>query len=195
MIAEKHWFKWGILFLGALWLLGCNPCTKRLALYRDSEPKNPPQQMALFIADPGLAALLPGAGPYPAGGCVWAPEGPAPQSEVYRLSLDRVDGRAVYQGLCLDTTPTYSLEVHPGARQLSLRLDQFGSWGHEKKVETLAVTPEPGGVYFVQPDCDALRDRQFVPKISRLGAPYTPQLKSQVQDWNRGHYRGRTLVD
>ena len=107
-------------------------CTKHLYLYRDTPQKMPPAEMALLIADPNLAqAALPGAN-LNLGGAPWAPEQPSYQTETYRLSIEDLDGQKVYQGQCLDTTPTYAVEMRPGNRRIAVRVDLLGPEGQEK---------------------------------------------------------------
>ena len=185
-------------FLAACWLLaGCNLCTKHLYLYRDAEPKSlPAGEMALLLTDPGLAAAVTsGAGGFPEGGCKWDQDQSIHEADTYRLSLDRVDDKRVYQGRCLDVTPTYSLEVRPGARRVQARLDLYGSWGTERTREVKEIDLAGGGVYFLQPDCTALQNRQFVLQVRRLPEAYTPQLRTKVTDWNRQHDKTRKLAD
>ena len=194
---EWAWLAW-LAFLAALWLVaGCDLCTKHLYLYRDTEARSlPPTEMALLITDPGVAAAATsGAGGFPAGGCKWDQDQSVHESDTYRLSLDRVDDKRVYQGRCLDVPPTYSLEVRPGARRLHLKMDLYGSWGMERQREEKEVNLAPGGVYFLQPDCAALQERQFVLKIVRLPETYTPEVRTRVADWNRQHDRSRKLAD
>ena len=137
-------------------LSGCldNLCTKRLYIYRDAEPKSlPPADMALLIADPAIvAALLPEAAPKITRGLPWAPEQPAYASDFYQLSIDGLDDRLVYQGLCLNITPSYVCEVRPGSRRVMASLNLFGPWGQQSVKDNASLTLEPGGVYFLYPD-------------------------------------------
>jgi hypothetical protein len=187
------------LMLAGVWLAaGCaSLCNKHLALYRDTEAKGPsPAGQALVLTDPQLVqVVLPGSGLQVAGGLPWAPEQPSYETDYYRLSVDRVDGIPVYQGKCLDTTPTFSLEMRPGPRRLLVRLDLYGPGGHDKVQETANLNLEAGGVYFLYPDPEAARNRQLVLKVQRLPGAYDPGLRTRIMDWNRGHYPGRNLAD
>jgi hypothetical protein len=146
----------------------------------------PPSSLALIITDPNLATgVLATPGPYPRGGCQWAPEQPFYQEFYYRLSLDAMDGKAVYQGMCLDTLPTYACEVRPGPRRLNLRLTILGPEGIENFKDVAPLDLQPGGVYFLQPDCEALGSKHFRLKWQRLPEPYTPELRGRVLDWQR----------
>jgi hypothetical protein len=188
---------WLALLAGAWLLAGCSQlCTKRLYLYRDAEAKGRPTSgQALLITDPQLAQALAPAAVNLQGGLPWAPEQPFYESDYYQLSMEAVDDQPVYQGLCLDTTPTYSLEVRPGARRLRLSLNLFGPWGREKVQEVAAVNLVPGGVYFLSPEMDAAKSRHLVLKVQRLPQEYDAQLRTRVMDWNRQHLTGRTIAD
>ncbi|MBI4795619.1 MAG: hypothetical protein HY790_07235 [Deltaproteobacteria bacterium] len=180
------------------WLLGCtNLCTKRLYLYRDApEKRQAPANMTLLITDPNLArAVMAGRLSSLDAGCPWAEEKPAYEADAYRLSIDGFDGKPVYQGLCMDTTPTYACEVRPGSRQARLRLDLFGPWGHESKKEMINLTLEAGKSYFLRPDSEALQNKIFVLKVDSLPDAYTPELRARVGDWERRHSKGRDLAD
>jgi hypothetical protein len=189
----------GLAFLAGAWLLaGCaSLCTKHLALYRDVEAKSlPTSAQVLVLTDPQLVQAVTSApGLNLAAGLPWAPEQPFYNTDYYRLSVDKVDGMPVYQGKCLDTTPTYSLEVRPGERRLLARLDLFGPGGHEKVQEVASLTLEAGGVYFLSPESEPLRNRQLVLKVQRLPQAYDAGLRTRVMDWNRQHYQGRNLAD
>lgn len=200
MLARKWhgiWWLWLALLAGAWLLAGCSElCTKRLYLYRDTEVKGRPTSgQALLITDPQLAQALAPAASDLKGGLPWAPEQPFYESDYYRLSVEAVDDKSVFQGLCLDTTPTFSVEVHPGARRLRARLDLFGSWGREKVQEVTAVNLEAGGVYFLSPENDAVKNRQLVLKVRRLPVAYDAGLRTRVLDWNRQHLTGRSIAD
>ena len=180
-------------------LSGCldNLCTKRLYLYRDAEPKSlPPADMALLIADPAIVtAVIPEAAPKVTGGLPWAPEQPFYEEDYYQLSIDRLDGRPVYQGLCMDVTPTDVCEVRPGSRLVLARLKLFGAWGQKSVKENASLTLKPGGVYFLHPDWDAAAAS---PKTLRLKAEplpvsYNAALRSKLMDWLRQHTKGRSL--
>ena len=114
---------------------------------------------------------------------------------MYRLSMDRVDDKPVYQGLCMDTTPAYACEVRPGSRQVLLRLDIFGSWGQERVREVTRLTLEPGKCYFLRPDCAELKNRRLLLKVDPLPDAYTPELRARIADWERRHSKGRDLAD
>jgi hypothetical protein len=90
-------------------------CEKHLYIFRETPEKSPPGATALVITDPTLAAaLVPEASARISQGLPWAPEQLEHQTDAYRLSLTQVDGRQVYQGLCLDTLTTEVCEVRPG---------------------------------------------------------------------------------
>jgi hypothetical protein len=195
----KKWAALLILTLLAvpLVLCGCldNLCTKRLYIYRDAEPKSlPPAEMALLIADPAIvSAVLPGAAPKIAPGLPWAPEQPNYASDFYRLSIDEVDGRGVYQGLCMNVTPTDVCEVRPGARRVTARLELMGPGGREGRRDTASLPLEPGGIYFLHPDWDAAAQKVLKLQVQRLPAPYTAAVRAKLIDWLRGHTQGRSL--
>jgi len=197
----KYWKGKALLFLAALlagtWLLGCtNLCTKRLYLYRDtSEKRLAPANMALLIANPNLArAVSTDAISIPPGG-QWAGDKPGHETDAYRLSIEGLDGKVVYQGLCMDITPTDACEVKPGVREVMVRLDLFGPWGHEKKKEIVRLTLEPGKSYFFRPDAEALQQKNLALKVDVLKDAYTPELRARVVDWERRHSQGRSLED
>jgi hypothetical protein len=188
---------WLLLVAGVLGLTGCaNLCTKHLLLYREAAAKGQPTSgQALLITDPQLAQVLaPGAANLNQT-LPWAPDQPFYQSDCYQLSMDRVEDQPVYQGLCLDTTSTYSLEVHPGARRLNLRLDLFGPWGKEAVREVTTVDLKAGEVYFLYPEGGAAQKRQLVLKVQPLLKGYDAQVRQRVMDWNRQHYPARTIAD
>lgn len=180
-----------------LWFMGCELCTRRLYLYRDTPEKiTPATNSALLITDPNMArAVMDRSHEYLSPGCQWAEEKPAYETDEYTLSIDRLDGKPVYQGLCLDTTPTYVCEVRPGPREVRVRLDLFGSWGREKKMEVTKLTLEPGKCYFLRPDGQELQNKNFVLKVDFLPDAYTPELRARVVDWERTHSKGRSLTD
>ncbi|MEW6658883.1 MAG: hypothetical protein AB1424_09505 [Thermodesulfobacteriota bacterium] len=185
--------------LAGSWLLGgCESiCSKRLGLYRDTPEKaQSTANMALLVTNPNLAqAVLSGSGSYQGDGSQWMSEEKVQEGDVYRLSMDRVDDKPLYQGLCMDTTPTYACEVRPGSRQVLLKLDIFGSWGQERVRETARLTLEPGKCYFLRPDWEELRNRRLLLKVEPLPDAYTPELRARVAAWERGHSKGRDLVD
>lgn len=180
--------------LVGLWLAGCALCTKRLYVYRDTPEKSPPASLALLVTDPNLAQTV-GSVPrgYSASACPWAPEQASYETDSYRLSIEALDGKTVYQGLCLDVTPTFACEVHPGARQVRVRIDTFGPGGNDKLRGEQTITLEAGGVYFLWPDCDALKAGQFSLKMERLPEPYTAAAYTRLKDWESVHTRGRSL--
>lgn len=185
-------------FLAGAWLLGCtNLCTKRLYLYRDtSEKRLAPANMALLIANPNLARAVsadPLSTPGPGG--QWAEDKPGHETDAYRLSIDSLDGKVIYQGLCMDITPTDACEVKPGVREVMVRLDLFGPWGHEKKKEIIRLTLEPGKIYFFRPDPEELQKKNLALKVDPLKDAYTPALRAKVVDWERRHSQGRSLED
>jgi hypothetical protein len=166
-------------------------------VYRDTPQKSlPTSNLALLITDPDLVrAVMPGAARELEAGGRWAPEQLAHESEAYRLSLEDLDGKPVYQGLCLDVVPTYACEVRPGTRQVRARMDLFGPWGHEKVIAAAQLTLEPGGCYFLRPDADALKDKQLILKAARLPEAYSAQLRTRLIDWERQHSKGKSIAD
>jgi hypothetical protein len=185
------------LWLGlaaSLWLLaGCGLCTKRLYLYRDTPQKMPPAEMALLIADPNLAqAALPDAN-LNLGGAQWAPEQPSYQTESYRLAIEDLDGQKVYQGLCLDTTPTYAVETRPGNRRIAVRVDLLGPEGQEKFRSSVQFDLQAGKVYFLRPDWEALHNRRLTIKMESLPEAYTPQVRARLVDRRRQTTRTASL--
>jgi len=178
-------------------LAGCldNLCTKRLYLYRDAEPKSlPPADMALLIADPAIVtALLPEAAPKVTGGLPWAPEQPFYEEDYYQLSIDELDGRPVYQGLCMNITPTDVCEVRPGSRQVLARLKLFGAWGQKSVIDNASLNLKPGGVYFLHPDWQGASQKTLRLQVDPLPASYDAALRSKLMDWLRRHTTGRSL--
>jgi hypothetical protein len=197
MRPKVFWLRLWVLIIIAGCVAGCaGLCTKHLYIFRGVEAKNPPPaQSALLITDPALAAAVSPGRAYPAGGCHWDEEQGVQQFETYRLSLDHVDDKPVYQGRCLDTKPTHSLELPAGRHRVEGRMDLYGSFGQERRRETKELDLAPGAVYFVQPDCRALTEHQFILKVQRLPEPYSPQLRTRVADWNRQHDKSRQLAD
>ena len=174
-------------------LAGCNLCTKHLYLYRDTPQKMPPAQMALLLADPNLAeAVLPGA-PLNLRGAQWAPEQPYHQTEAYRLSIEEVDGQKVYQGLCLDTTPTYALEMQPGRRRIAVSVELLGPQGRERFRDTIQLTLDAGRVYFLRPDWAELQNRRLALKMEILPEAYTPQVRARLVEHRRQTTRTASL--
>jgi hypothetical protein len=185
------------LIAAASLLPGCldNLCTKRLYIYRDAEPKSPPPaDLALLIADPAIvAALVPEAGAQATGGMPWATEQPAYASDVYQLSIDGLDGRLVYQGLCMNITPTFFCEVRPGSRQVLASLNLFGPWGRESVKDTASLTLEPGGVYLLSPDWAVAGQKTLRLQVKRLPVSYDAAFRAKLIDWQRLHTQGRSL--
>jgi hypothetical protein len=180
-----------------LLLSGCldNLCTKRLYLYRDTEQKSlPPADMALLITDPAiLAALLPEAAAKVPRGLPWAPEQPNYASDFYQLSVDGLDDRLVYQGRCMNITPTTVCEVRPGSRRVMARLDLVGPWGQERVKENASLTLVPGGVYFLYPDWPGVSKRILRLQAERLPVSYNAAWRAKLMDWLRRNTHGRSL--
>jgi hypothetical protein len=178
-------------------LPGCldNLCTKRLYIYRDTEPKSPPPaDTALLIADPAIvAALLPGAQPKVSQGLPWAPEQLAYAQDYYQLSIDGLDDRLVYQGLCMNITPSFVCEVRPGSRRVLASLNLFGPWGRQSVKDTASLTLEPGGVYFLYPDWEGASQKTLRLKAGRLPVSYDAALRAKLIDWLRRNTQGRSL--
>ena len=187
-----------LALLAALCLLpGCldNLCTKRLYIYRDAEQKSPPPaDTALLIADPAIVtALAPDAAAKLPRGLPWAPEQPAYASDCYQLSIDGLDDRLVYQGLCMNITPSYVCEVGPGSRRVLASLNLFGPWGRQSVKDTTSLTLEPGGVYFLYPDEEGASKKTLRLKAERLPVSYTADLRAKLIDWLRRNTQGRSL--
>lgn len=178
-------------------LAGCldNLCTKRLYIYRDVEQKSlPPDGMALLISDPAIvAALYPEAASKVSQGMPWAPEQPAYASDFYQLSIDGLDGRRLYQGRCLDITPSYVCEVRPGSRQVMASLKLVGPWGQRNGKDSAALTLEPGGLYFLHPDWDGAAQKTLRLQAQRLPASYDAAGRAKLIEWLRHHTQGRSL--
>jgi hypothetical protein len=178
-------------------LSGCldNLCKQRLYLYRDAEPKSPPPTAtALLIADPEIiAAVIPAAASKISRGLPWAAEQPSYTSDCYQLSVDGLDGTLVYQGRCMNITPTSVCEVKPGSRQVLAKLALFGPWGQQSVKNTTPLTLEPGGVYFLHPDWDAASNKTLRLQVERLPVTYDAALRAKLMDWLRSHTQGRSL--
>ncbi len=194
-IKGKSWFLFWSLAAALGLLAGCTSlCTKRLNVYRDSVEKSPPAGLALLITDPAVAqavASLPQS--YEASGCQWAPEQPSYETNCYRWSLATMDGKPIYQGLCMDTPPTYACEVHPGTRQAGVRIDVFGPGIRDKLSAQQTVTLAPGACYFIWPDCSALRGGQAILRVERLPETYDAGRRARLVTWERAHSQGRTM--
>lgn len=187
------------LLAGLVVLPGCldNLCKLRLYLYRDVEQKSlPPEQMALLITDPALvAAVAPEAAAKLPAGLPWAPEQPNYEKDYYQLFIDGLDGHAVYQGRCLNITPTDICEVRAGARQVTASLGLFGPSGRQNFKDSASLTLEPGGVYFLYPDWQAAAQETFRLKAQRLPAQYDAALRAAVMAWLHRHTQNRSLED
>jgi len=186
-----------VILAGLVLLPGCldNLCKLRLYLYRDVEQKSlPPTEMALLISDPAiLTALLPEAAAIVPPGLPWAPEQPNYASDFYQLSIDGLDGQLVYQGRCMNITPTYVCEVRPGSRRVMAGLALFGPWGQERVKDNASLNLEPGGVYFLYPDWGEASQRRLLLKAAPLPASYNAALRAKLMDWLRRNTQGRSL--
>jgi hypothetical protein len=184
------------LILGVMALAGgCSGplCKKHLYIFRETPQKSPPGVTALVITDPNLAAaLVPEASARVSTGLPWAPEQLAHQTDAYRLSLTKVDGRNVYQGLCLDTLTTDVCEVRAGSRRLSLKVMLYGPWGRRSQREDLGVDLVAGTVYFLRIEGAGGPEGPVRVTSERLGA-YTPEFRQRLLDWQRRHTTGRSL--
>jgi hypothetical protein len=198
-LASKNTALLLLLAAGLVVLPGCldNLCKQRLYLYRDLEQRSlPPTDMALLIADPAIVAvLIPEAASKLPRGLPWAPEQPNYDTDYYRLSIDGLDDRLIYQGRCMDITPTYICEVRPGARRVMARLDRFGPWGRQSHKDNASLTLEPGGVYFFYPDWQEAADKMLRLKVQRLPVRYDAALRAEVMAWLHRNTRGRSLED
>ncbi len=176
------------------WLVGCavSLCTKHLYIFRDTPEKTvPTTNLALLITDPAwvqVMGLTPGN--YPEAGCLWAEERPSYERDAYRLTIDKLDGNSVFQGWCFDSPPTYFCEVRPGKRQVRVKFEMFGPWGQDSSKETSTLVLEPGGIYFLRPDCEALRNHRYVLKAERLAAPYSADLRARLIERRRQTMKG-----
>lgn len=187
------------LLVGLIVLPGCldNLCKLRLYLYRDVEQKSlPPADMALLITDPAIvAAVLPEAAAKLPAGLPWAPEQPNYEKDYYQLSIDGLDDRLVYQGRCMNVTPTYLCEVRPGTRQVMASLGLFGPSGQQSVKDTATLNLEPGGVYFLYPDWQGAAPKTPRLKAQRLPVSYDAALRAKVMAWLHRNTQGRTLED
>ena len=137
--------------------------------------------MALLIADPAIvAAVVPEAASKINQGLPWASEQPSYASDCYQLSIDGLDGSLVYQGRCMNITPTPVCEVRPGSRRVLASLHLFGPWGRESVKDTASLTLEPGGVYFLHPDWDAASNKTLRLQAERLPVSYDAALARQA---------------
>lgn len=196
--AKRHTWRslrtWLALAAG-LWLLaGCaSLCNKHLFIYREAPQKQPLEQVALLITDPNaVQAIMPGAA-LDLQGAQWAPEQPSYSKEVYRLSIEEVDGQRVYQGRCMDSPPSVLVEVRGGNRRIMVRADRFGPWGMEKFTDTVQLNLQPGRAYFVRPDWQELLNKRLVIKLEPLPEAYTSLLRARVIDWVRKTNKAASL--
>jgi hypothetical protein len=150
--------------------------------------------MALLIADPAIVtALLPEAAPKVTRGLPWAPEQPVYASDFYQLSIDGLDDLLVYQGLCMNITPTYVCEVRPGPRRVLASLNLFGPWGRQRVKDNSSLTLEPGGVYFLYPNWEGASNKILRLQAERLPVSYNAELRSKLINWLRTNTQGRSL--
>ncbi len=188
-----------VLLVGLVVLPGCldNLCKLRLYLYRDVEQKSlPPTDLALLITDPAIvAAVLPEAASKLPTGLPWAPEQPNYEKDYYQLSMDRLDNRLVYQGRCMNVTPTFICEVKPGTRRVTASLGLFGPSGRRFHQDTASFNLEPGGVYFFYPDWQEAAQETLRLKVQRLPARYDAALRAEVMAWLHRNTQGRSLED
>lgn len=168
-------------------------CKNRLYIFREAPQKSPPEAVALVITDPRLAAgLLPEASGKISTGPQWALEQPFHPTDAYRLSLAQVDGRAVYQGACMDTQVTDVCEVRPGSRRLSFKTGLYGPWGQRSVIQEMGTDLKAGTVYFFGLDWTGGREGDVRVRAEALGT-YSPQFRQRLLDWQRGHTVGRSL--
>ncbi len=189
-----------LLLAAPVFFLGCvsldSLCTKRLYLFRDTEEKSlPPANMALLITDPALISqLMPEAAAKVVKGLPWAEDKPAQESDVYHLSVEKLNGRPVYQGLCLDTVVTNVCEVRAGQRGVTGKLDLYGPWGQQSARDTVSLSLVPGGVYFLHPDWQLITpDKNFRLQADPLPVKYDAALRAKLMDWLKRHTKGRSL--
>ena len=90
----------------------------------------------------------------------------------YQLSIDGLDDRLVYQGLCMNITPSYVCEVRPGSRRVTASLNLVGPWGRQRVKDTASLTLEPGGVYFLHPDWGGASNKTLRLKAERSAGGY-----------------------
>lgn len=186
------------ILLIALLSAGCaNICTKHLYIFRDTPEKGrPAASLALLITEPAMANGLMGSPDrFPVGGCQWAPDQPSHPTDVYRFTINGVDGKSIYQGQCLDTRITEVCEVGAGTRQVRVTMEIWGPQGRESFKDEVKLSLEPGKCYFLQPDCEAFRNHQLQVKAVPLGAAYNGEMRSRVLAWQKQHVKGATLED
>ena len=123
----------------------------------------------------------------------WAPEQPAYESDFYRFSIQKIDGRTLYQGLCMDISPTNVCEVRPGARKVTAKVELLGPWGRQSEVDSVSLTLDAGGVYFLRPDWSEAAEKRFRLQANRLPVFYTGDLRARLLNWLRRHTTGRSL--
>jgi hypothetical protein len=173
-----------------------NLCTKRLYIYRDTEQMSPPPaDMTLLIADPAILTVLGSEAPKEAGALPWTPEQPNYASDCYRLSIDGLDDRLVYQGRCMNVTPTEVCEVRPGSRRVLVSVELMGPWGRERLKESVPLTLKPGEVIFFYPDWQKAAQHAFRLQTRRVPLSYDAASRTKLMDWQRRHTQGRSLVD
>jgi len=191
--AMLPWLLAAVLLAG-----GCESiCNKRLYIFRDTPEKGRPLgELALLVTHPDLANGVLGApNRFPVGGCQWAKEQPSHPTDVYTFSVEAMDGRAIYQGLCMDTRPTYVCEVAAGTRRVRVRMEIWGPQGREAFKDEVSLSLEPGKCYFLQPDCEAFRNRHLQVKLAPLGTAYNSAMRSRVLAWQKQHVKGAALED
>ena len=192
----------GRLGAGALLLLivmvlaaGCasGVCKNRLYIFREAPEKSPPAAAALVITDPRLAAaLVPEAAGRVSKGPQWALEQPFYSTDAYRLSLAKVDGRAVYQGTCMDTQVTDVCEVRPGSRRLSFKTSLYGPWGQRSVIQEMGSDLKAGTVYFFGITWTGGREGDVRVTAEALGT-YSAEFRQRLLEWQRAHTVGRSL--
>jgi hypothetical protein len=191
---KRRWWTWVGLAAVLGLLAGCaGLCTKHLYLFREGPQKQPPEQVALVITDPNIIqAIMPGAN-LNLQGAVWAPQQPSQPNEVYRLAILTVDGKQVYQGMCMDNLTVDMVELRPGARSIAVRVDRYGPWGMEKLSGTVQFDLQPSRVYFLRPDWQELLSKRLVIKPETLPEVYNSTLRARVIDRQRQTQKSASL--
>jgi hypothetical protein len=95
----------------------------------------------------------------------------------------------------MDTRPTYAMEVQPGTRLVHTKLDIYGPGGNEKFKEGTRLTLEPGKVYFLRPDCEAMKSKRFLLKVEALPEPYNAEVRTRLINWKRQRVKGKFIAD
>lgn len=186
-------WRWLGLTAGLGLLAGCSLCTKHLYVFRETPQKLSPSETALLLTEPDQArAAMPGVDLH-LQGPPWASPQPSYAAEAYRLSITEVDGQKVYQGQCLDTLPTYTVEVRPGSRRVTVRAELLGPQGQEKFTEVLSIKLEAGQAYFLQPDWPELQKRRLVVKVEPLPETYSATVRDRLINWRRQTDRTASL--